>query len=216
MKKAVIFDLDGTLLDTLEDLKNALNYALTAHGYPENSTEEVRKKVGDGLAKLVERAVPQGTGEAEQAAVLEVFKPYYAAHCREKTRPYRGVLELLAQLKAKGVKTAIVSNKADEAVKTLSREFFGESMDFAVGEKEGVRRKPAPDTVLTALSALNVTAEDAVYVGDSEVDLATAENAQMDCVAVTWGFRDEEFLITKGAKMLAHNAEELKELLLQA
>lgn len=216
MKKAVIFDLDGTLLDTLEDLQNALNYALTAHGYPENSTEEVRKKVGDGLAKLVERAVPQGTGEAEQAAVLEIFKPYYAAHCREKTRPYRGVLELLAQLKAKGVKTAIVSNKADEAVKTLSREFFGESMDFAVGEKEGVRRKPAPDTVLAALSALNVTAEDAAYVGDSEVDLATAENAQMDCVAVTWGFRDEEFLITKGAKTLAHNAEELKELLLQA
>lgn len=213
MKKAVIFDLDGTLLDTLEDLRDSLNHALEAKGYPANSTEEVRRKVGDGLAKLVERAVPQGTGEAEQAAVLEIFKPYYAEHCREKTRVYDGMMEVLEELKGRGVKLAIVSNKADGAVKTLSEEFFPGVMDFSCGEKEGVRRKPAPDTALEAMKALGVTAGEAVYIGDSEVDLATAENAGMECVSVTWGFRDEEFLITKGAKTVAHNAEELKEIL---
>lgn len=214
MKKAVIFDLDGTLLDTLEDLRDSLNYALEQRGHRRQSTEEVRRKVGDGLAKLVERALEgSGADTAERDAVLEEFKPYYAAHCREKTCPYAGVTELMEALKDQGVRIAIVSNKVDGAVKALSGEFFPGLVDFAAGEKEGVRRKPAPDTVLEALRALEAEAAEAVYVGDSEVDIATAENAGMEAILVTWGFRDEEFLITKGAKKIVHNAEELKDAL---
>lgn len=214
MKKAVIFDLDGTLLDTLEDLRDSLNHALERRGHRRQSTEEVRRKVGDGLAKLVERALEgSGADAGERQAVLEEFKPYYAQHCREKTRPYAGVTELMEALKDQGVKIAIVSNKADGAVKTLSGEFFPDLVDFAAGEKEGVRRKPAPDTVLEALRALETEAAEAIYVGDSEVDIATAENAGMEAILVTWGFRDEEFLITKGAKKIVHNAEELKDML---
>lgn len=213
MKKAVIFDLDGTLLNTLEDLKNALNYALKQGGYPGLTRDQVRQRVGDGLGKLVERAVPNGVGPGEQAGVLEVFRTYYAQHCREETRPYEGVMEILEKLKKRGVKLAIVSNKADGAVKTLSQEFFPGLIDFAVGEKEGVARKPAPDTVLAALNALELSPREAVYVGDSEVDIATAENAGMEHIIVTWGFREEDFLITKGAKMIAHNQEELMDLL---
>ncbi len=213
MKNAMIFDLDGTLLDTLEDLKDALNHALTAHGYPGRTLDETRRFVGNGIRNLVARGVPAGTAEDDIDAVFEIFKPYYQAHCLDKTKPYEGILALLERLKEERYPVAVVSNKADGAVQTLCERFFPGLVDFAVGERENVRRKPAPDSVFAALEALKVTKSQAVYVGDSEVDLETARNAGLPCVSVTWGFRTEDVLADAGAERFAHTPEELWELL---
>ncbi len=213
MKNAIIFDLDGTLLDTLDDLRDALNHALAAHAYPTRTLDETRRFVGNGIRNLVARGVPAGTAEADIDAVFATFKPYYQAHCLDKTRPYEGILELLERLKQTGYPTAVVSNKADAAVQTLCDRFFPGVVDFAVGERQNVRRKPAPDSVFAALDALKVSREQAVYVGDSEVDIQTAHNAGLPCISVAWGFRTEKTLLEAGAERLARTPPELWELL---
>lgn len=202
MKNTVIFDMDGTVLDTLADLTAALCFALQKNGMPARSVNEVRGFVGNGIRKLIERGVPAGTPGARVDAVHADFTAYYSLHCADATAPYPGVREAIAALRRAGYRTAVVSNKADYAVQKLVKDYFPGDFDFAVGEKAGVARKPAPDMVYAALEALGAKKEDAVYVGDSEVDLQTAENAGLPCVSVTWGFKDPDFLLAHGAGTL--------------
>ncbi len=209
MYQTIIFDLDGTLLNTLEDLKDSTNYALSSCELPERTLEEVRTFVGNGVHRLIERAVPEGTKATQIQKVFDVFRAHYLAHCQDKTRPYDGIEEILQYLKEHGFRVAIVSNKSDIAVKELAAHYFNGYIDIAVGEKEGVRRKPAPDTVLEVLRLLETDASEALYVGDSEVDWETAKNAEIDCVAVTWGFRSAEELEKLHPKYLITNPEEL-------
>lgn len=201
MKKydTVIFDLDGTLLNTLEDLADSVNYALKACDMPQKTIDEVRCFVGNGVRKLMIRAVPQGEENPRFEEAFTIFKEYYGEHCNDKTRPYEGIMELLTILKEKGYAIGIVSNKIDSAVKELNSRYFAGIIDVAIGEREGVLRKPAPDTVLTALQELGKEKESAIYIGDSDVDIATARNVGMPCVSVLWGFRDKEFLEKNGA-----------------
>jgi len=211
----VIFDLDGTLLDTLDDLSNAVNTALAAFHLPCRTRDEVKSFVGDGVAKLIERAVPEGSPYETTAAVLATFKAHYAIHCQDKTAPYMGILPLLSELQDRDIRTAIVSNKFDAAVKELSAYYFGNLIEVAVGEKEseGIRKKPAPDTLLMAMRALSVTPDETLYVGDSDTDILTAQAAGTSCVSVTWGFRDREFLVSHGATVLIDTPAELTPLL---
>lgn len=196
----VIFDLDGTLLDTLEDLTDSVNYAMERFGFSTHSLEAVRTFVGNGAPKLIERCIPQGCDNPSYEDVLSAFKAHYAEHCEDKTRPYEGVPEMLSALGEQGYDLAVVSNKFDGAVKKLCKKYFGESISVAIGESADVKRKPAPDTVYRALSELGKDASHAVYVGDSEVDILTAKNASLPCVSVTWGFRTEEKLLAEGAR----------------
>lgn len=212
---AAIFDLDGTLLDTLEDLYRATNLALDRHSLPCRTRDEVRMFVGNGVETLIRRAVPEGTDETMVEAVLSDFKTTYAAICEDHTAPYDGIMELLAALRARGIRVAVVSNKFDAATKKLCAKYFGDLIEIAVGERAGIRKKPAPDTVFEALSILSVTAEDAVYIGDSDVDIETARGAGMPCLSVTWGLRDEDFLIEHGATVLVHTPRELLEILVE-
>lgn len=209
---AVIFDLDGTLLDTLDDLMDAANYALTELGFSPRSRGEIQAFVGNGVAKLMERAVPPGTSPSLTARALDLFKPYYAQHSKDRTAPYPGISETLEALRAGGCRLAVVSNKFDAAVKALARDYFPDLLDLAAGENEagGVPKKPDPTMVLQALAALGVPPERAVYVGDSDVDLETAKNAGLPCISVTWGFRDREFLLAHGAGLFADAPEELR------
>lgn len=188
MIDTVIFDMDGTLLDTLEDLKDAVNEGLSVKGYPARSLEEIRQFVGNGVGVLLRNAVPEGTSEADMEVCLEAFKAHYAKHWQDKTKPYDGILQLLADLKASGKKTAVISNKYDEAVVQLCKDYFPELFDAARGERAGVPRKPAPDGIYSILEELGSVKEHAVYVGDSEVDMETAKNAGLVSVGVTWGF----------------------------
>lgn len=196
----IIFDLDGTLLNTLEDLTDSVNYAMEKFGFPVHTIEEIRSFVGNGAPKLIERSIPLGTENPSYEAVLAAFKEHYAAHCEDKTKPYEGVMELLAQLKEKGCRMAVVSNKFDGAVKRLCKKYFGSYLETAIGESADVKRKPAPDTVYQALHELSCDGSRAVYVGDSEVDIQTAKNASLPCISVTWGFRTEEQLKAAGAE----------------
>ena len=207
MYDAYIFDLDGTLLDTLEDLADSVNYALKKHGLPMRTVEEVRIFVGNGVRKLIERAV--GNANAEIDAVLSDFKSYYGEHGDVKTKPYDGIKELLFALKNLGKKIAIVSNKMDSAVKSLAKIYFDGLIDVAIGENEegGVQKKPAPDSVLLALKALKTN--NAVYIGDSEVDIQTAFNAHLPCLCVTWGFREDSFLKEQGGGNFVHTPQEI-------
>lgn len=191
---AVIFDLDGTILDTLEDLKNSVNYALSNNGLPERSLEEVRAFVGNGIRLLVERSVPLGTDEATINKCFSDFKQHYKANSANNTKPYDGIIDTLKDLKSNGYKLAVVSNKADFAVQTLVSDYFDGIFHYAVGERDGIRRKPYPDSVISALEFLGVDNNNAVYVGDSEVDVETARNSELTCIAVTWGFRDKSVL----------------------
>ena len=211
--KTVIFDLDGTLLDTLEDLYRATNMALDRHSLPTRTREEVRMFVGNGVEMLIRRAVPAGTDEGTIRTVLAEFKAIYAAICEDHTAPYAGILDLLTRLRAEGISVAVVSNKFDEATKKLCRKYFGELVEVAVGEHAGVRKKPAPDTVFEALRKLGADAASSLYVGDSDVDIETARAAGMPCISVTWGLRDEDFLLEHGATTLAHTPDELWEIL---
>ena len=208
--KAIVWDLDGTLLDTLDDLTDATNHALAEHGLPARSREEVRRFVGNGIRRLIERAVPDGTPDALRDAVYASFCPYYAAHCNDRTAPYPGVMELLAELHAAAVPMAIVSNKADFAVRELSEIYFGGLIPVAAGARDGTRTKPAPDVVLRALAELHAAPADAVYVGDSEVDVETARNAQMPCLSVSWGFRDPAVLLSAGASRICPDIHALR------
>ena len=207
-----IFDLDGTILNTLEDLADSTNYALKTCGYPERTMDEVRQFVGNGIRKLMERAVPEGTSVEEIDRVHETFTAHYKVHCADKTRPYDGIMELLQNLKKDGCKLAVVSNKAYYGVKELCKQYFDGIFDFAVGEREVIRKKPPPDTYNQVLKTMKCTRDRAVYIGDSDVDIQTAANAQMDHIIVEWGFRDVPFLIAKGAKVLVEKPEEILEI----
>ena len=212
--KAVVFDLDGTLLYTLEDLYLATNYALGQLGLPPRSLEEVRSYVGNGYRQLFRLACPEGTPDEVQEQALAIFNEYYLAHDEDHTAPYPGIPELLERLSAQGIPLAVVSNKGDVAVCDLMDSIFPGAFAAVAGEREGVRRKPAPDTVHAVLNKLNLTAADIVYVGDSEVDLATAANVGCDCIAVTWGYRSVEQLLKAGATVLADTCEEVAGIIL--
>ena len=206
-----IFDLDGTLLDTLGDLAASVNYAMRTHDMPEHSVDEVRLFVGNGVRRLMERAVPGGAAHPAFEAAFATFRRHYMEHSLDTTRPYEGIPELLQDLKRRGRHTAVVSNKFDAATKELCRHFFPDTIAVAVGEHEaeGIRKKPAPDTVLQALSQLGVGQEGAVYVGDSDVDIQTARNSGLPCISVLWGFRDREFLLAHGAETFVSQPSEL-------
>ena len=212
--QTAIFDLDGTLLDTLEDLYRAVNHALRDHGLPLRTRDEICSFVGNGVELLVRRSLPMGYTEETASSVLSAFKTTYAAVCKDNTKPYEGILPLLSTLRERGIRIAVVSNKFDAATKALCAEYFGELVEVAVGERADIRKKPAPDTVFEALTALGASAAGAVYIGDSEVDIQTAKNCDMDCISVTWGFKDTDFLLANGAKTLAHTPDELLGLLL--
>ena len=201
MYSIYIFDLDGTLLDTLDDLAASTNYALRTHGMPEHSIDDVRRFVGNGVRKLMERAIPDGANNPQFEATFATFREHYMHHSLDTTRPYDGIPEMLAALKAKGCRLAVVSNKMMAATQELCRYFFPDTIEVAIGENEteGIKKKPAPDTVFAALKALNASPENAVYVGDSDVDIETARNAGLPCISVLWGFRDREFLLQHGA-----------------
>ena len=202
----LIFDLDGTLLNTLYDLKNAVNYSLKKFGFQQRTLEEVRKAVGNGLKMLIKRSLPEGTSEETVEAVLAEMKAYYALHCHDETVPYDGIIDMLRSLKAEGHALAIVSNKANAMVQTLKRVFFDGLIDFALGESQNFTRKPAPDMVFAAMDALG---SNAIYIGDSEVDLLTAKNAGLPCFAVSWGFRSESDLRSAGAENIYSTVESL-------
>ena len=206
-----IFDLDGTLLDTLGDLAASVNYAMRTHGMPEHSVDEVCRFVGNGVRRLMERAVPGGAAHPAFEAAFATFRRHYMEQSPDTTRPYEGIPEMLQELKRRGRHTAVVSNKFDAATKELCRHFFPDTIDVAVGEHEaeGIRKKPAPDTVLQALSQLGVGQEGAVYVGDSDVDIQTARNSGLPCISVLWGFRDREFLLAHGAETFVSQPSEL-------
>lgn len=214
MYRAVIFDLDGTLLNTLDDLAASTNAALRQFGYPERTVEEVRRFVGNGVRLLMVRALPQGEETPRFEEILAYFRQHYAAHCREATAPYPGIPALLARLRERGVRVAVVSNKFDAAVKELCHAYFGGEVEVAVGESPAVAKKPAPDAVLAAMRELGVSPADAVYVGDSEVDVETARRAGLPCISVLWGFRDRAELVAHGATHFAPDAAALAALLL--
>ena len=206
-----IFDLDGTLLDTVRDLAASVNHALRPHGMPEHSVDDVRRFVGNGVRKLMERAVPDGADNPRFDAAFATFRQHYMAHSLDTTRPYEGIPEALEALKARGCHLAVVSNKMMAATQELCRHFFLDTIEVAIGEDEaaGIRRKPAPDTVFAALKALGVGKENAVYVGDSDVDIQTACNAGLPCISVLWGFRDRDFLLQNGAETFISTPSEL-------
>ena len=214
MYKVYIFDLDGTLLDTLTDLAASTNYALREHGMPEHSVDDVRRFVGNGVRKLMERAVPDGADNPLFDEAFATFRQHYMEHDLDTTHPYDGVPEMLATLKSRGCRIAVVSNKMMAATQELCQHFFPDTVEVAIGEHEaeGIRKKPAPDTVYAALSALGVTKDHAVYVGDSDVDIATARHAGLPCISVLWGFRDRDFLLQHGATTLVTIPRELCEL----
>ena len=210
--KLAIFDLDGTVLDTLEDLFNSCNVALEACGYPLRTFEEIRSFVGNGIRNLMERIVPVGTPVAEIDRVHAAFMAHYTVYSADKTAPYAGVLQLLADLRAAGVKTAVVSNKAHAATVPLCGHYFSGLFDVIAGEREseGIPKKPAPDGVFDILRTLGMAAADAVYIGDSEVDVATARNAGLDGIFVTWGFRTVEQLREAGATTIVDTTDDVK------
>ena len=211
MYSTYIFDLDGTLLDTLTDLAASCNYALRTHGMPEHSIDDVRRFVGNGVRKLMERAIPDGDANPDFEATFATFREHYMVHSLDTTKPYPGIMDALSELKARGCRLAVVSNKMMAATVELCKYFFPETIEVAIGENEaeGIRKKPAPDTVFAALKQLGVSGDNAVYVGDSDVDLATARNSGLPCISVLWGFRDREFLLDHGATTFITSPKEL-------
>lgn len=205
----IVFDLDGTLLNTLEDLADSTNYALRQYGFAERTLEEIRAFVGNGVRKLIERALPEGAENPLFNSVFSCFKSYYVDHCMEKTGLYAGIPEMLHELKSAGYHLAIVSNKLQSGVDELYEHYFSDTVEVAVGERPELNRKPAPDMVLLALEKLGVSTDEAVYVGDSDVDVVTARNSGLPCISVLWGFRDKEFLVQHGAHCFAQTPEEI-------
>ena len=213
--KAVLFDMDGTVLDTLGDLAAAVNHTLREFSMPERSIAEVAAALSNGAAYLIAHTVPAGTPKELTDKVLAAYAPYYDAHCDILTGPYDGIVPLMEKLRDKGVKLAVISNKQDTAVKPLAEKYFPGLLEIAVGESAEVRRKPNPDAVLAALRHIGVEREDAIYVGDTEVDLQTARNAGMECASVDWGFRTREQLVEIGAEHIFDTVQELEEYLLR-
>lgn len=205
----LIFDMDGTILDTLEDLKNSMNYTLRLHNMPERSLDEIRSFVGNGIRTLIERAVIDGTSIDKINAMHKDFMLHYEAHCADETKAYDGIIEVITKLRTLGFKTAVVSNKAHPAVLELCEKYFPGLFDLALGETPDMARKPAPDMVHFALKHFNVSKEKAVYIGDSEVDVATARNSNLDMIAVDWGFRSRQCLKEQGATIIISHPTEL-------
>ena len=204
-----IFDLDGTLLNTINDLAASTNYALRSAGMPEHSVDDVRRFVGNGVKKLMERAIPDGLNNPDFDETYATFRKHYLEHSLDTTKPYDGIPAVLAELKRRGKKLAIVSNKFYAATQELARHFFPDTIEVAIGERENIRKKPAPDTVLEAMRQLGVGKEGTVYIGDSDVDIDTAHNVGVPCISVLWGFRDREFLLAHGATTLIERPEQL-------
>ncbi len=212
-KDTIVFDLDGTLLNTLEDLCDSVNVIMERFGWKTHSLKEVRSYVGNGIGKLMERSIPGGRDNPEFSRAFEEFRTYYTGHCQIKTRPYDGVLELMKTLRERGFRLAIVSNKNDAAVKELNERYFCGYTGAAIGDREGVRRKPAPDSVYTALEELGSDRESAVYIGDSEVDYETAKNSGLPCILVSWGFRDRVILEGLEGAVIVDSCQEICEVL---
>ena len=210
--KAIIFDLDGTLTDTLEDLYLSVNHALRSSGLPERTLDEVRRFVGNGVKKLIERAVPEDTGQTMLEKCFEAFRAHYVIHCQDHTCLYPGIATLLMALHAKGYRMAVVSNKLQTGVDELARTFFHGVIDVAIGEQPGIPRKPEPNMVNAAMEQLGVSKDEAIYVGDSDVDLQTAANAGLPCISVLWGFRSRDFLIAHGATTFAETPQDVLKL----
>lgn len=213
MKHAVIFDLDGTLLNTLGDLRAATNHALEVRGLPPHSMEEIRQFIGNGIRLLICRAMPEGTPEAEIDAALDDFKAYYAAHIHDRTVPYDGIPQLLTALRKRGIKVAVLSNKIDSASQQLIEYFFPGKTDVVFGEHVGVPRKPDPTSCRMVMQQLGVQPEQVLYIGDSGTDMQTAKNAGLYAVGVTWGFRSKEVLLKYGADVLVHRPEQILQIL---
>ncbi len=209
----IVFDLDGTLIDTLDDLMDSVNFALAKYDFPARNLDEIRSFVGNGVKRLVDLSVPEGTSEEIGADCLAIFKEHYKGNSRNKTAPYAGIKEMLAKVKGKGYKTAVVTNKIQDAAIEIIRSFFGDKIDVIIGQIDGVAQKPEPDGVWLALEKLGVSKENAVYVGDSEVDCMTAHNAGIPCIGVTWGFRDRSVLEEHKAEFIIDSTEELFEVL---
>lgn len=213
MTNTVIFDLDGTLLNTLDDLADSVNYALSLYGLPLRRVEEVRTFVGNGVEKLIERAVAGRLSQTQETECLRTFKQHYSNNMNNKTCPYDGILDLIRQLLQMDYHLAIVSNKFDAAVKELNDSCFEGLFPVAIGESETIAKKPAPDSVYEALAQLESVKDHAIYVGDSDVDVMTAHNAGLECVGVTWGFRDRELLLSVGAEYIIDKPEDLLSIL---
>lgn len=204
-----IFDLDGTLLSTLNDLAASTNYALRWAGMPERTIEEIRMFVGNGVKLLMERAIPNGINNPKFEETYDKFREHYLEHNLDTTSPYDGIPELLRELKRRGKKLAIVSNKFYAATQDLAKHFFPDTIEVAIGERETIRKKPAPDTVLEALRQLGASKEGAVYIGDSDVDIMTARNCGLPCISVLWGFRDKDFLIQHGGTIFVNKPADI-------
>lgn len=211
--KAIVFDLDGTLTDTLADLKNSVNHALSEFGFPARSLEEIRSFVGNGVRRLIYLSVPENTPDEVSEKCLDVFKAYYKDHSCVETKPYDGIIEVLSELKSRGIKTAVVTNKMHEAAVDIVKLFFDGLIDVTIGQIDGVAQKPQPDSVFLALQKLGVSKDNAAYVGDSEVDCMTAQNAGIPCIGVTWGFRDREILEINGAEFIFDKAENILDII---
>lgn len=215
MYKTVIFDLDGTLLDTLDDLMNAVNFALREFSFPERTREEIRSFIGNGVIKLMERSTPDDTDTETQEKCLDAFRRYYLEHMADNTAPYRGIITMLERLKNKGISTAVVSNKLHSAVVGLCEDYFPSLIDVPLGVSEEKERKPSPFNVFKAMEMLTSDKENTVYVGDSNVDVETAHNASLKCIGVTWGFRNREELLAHSCDFIVDNADEVLKLILQ-
>lgn len=211
--KMLIFDLDGTLLNTLDDLCDSVNYSLRTNNMPERSLDEIRAFVGNGIRLLIERSVPENTAKTLIDKTFDCFKAYYQIHCNDKTKPYPGVMDMLKKLKSKGYKIVVLSNKAQPAVTKLCDIYFNDLLDEAIGARENIPKKPAPDALYICAKNNNVNLNNIIYIGDSDVDIATAKNANVAGINVTWGFRSKEALIKCGATTLADNTIELLQLL---
>ena len=207
--KTIIWDLDGTLLDTLDDLMDSVNAALAEYNLPLRTRQEIRSFVGNGVLRLLELSVPDGKQHPQFEEIFAFFNKHYAKNAQNKTRPYTGIETVLKALKNKGYKMAIATNKVDYAAQELTELYFKDTIDVTIGDSEKIRRKPYPDKVFEAIRMLNAEKESSVYIGDSDVDLETAKNAEIDCICVSWGFRDKEDLVAKGAKVIADTMEEL-------
>ncbi len=206
---AVIFDLDGTLTDTLEDLKNSVNFAMRAFGFSERTLDEVRSFVGNGVRRLIYLSVPENTPEDIAEKCLDVFKEHYKNNSLVMTKPYEGIIPMLRELRSRGIRTAVVTNKMYEAAEDIVRIFFDGLIDVTVGQVDGVAQKPQPDGIIYVIQKLGVSKDKAVYVGDSEVDCITAKNAGIPCIGVTWGFRDKSVLLESGADFIVDTPEEI-------
>jgi phosphoglycolate phosphatase len=215
MCSLVIFDLDGTLLDTLGDLHSSVNFALRKFRFPERTIDEVRSFIGNGVVKLMERSTPENTDEETQQRCLDAFRKYYLQHMSDTTAPYAGVTELIKELRAQGIKIAVVSNKLHPAVEDLCESYFSGLIHKAMGVSVEDERKPSPINVIRTMELFEADADNCIYIGDSEVDVQTAHNAGLKCVGVTWGFRTREELISAGCDLIADTCDEIKDIILK-